>query len=233
MHPHAAGDGHRRLGLLVIVCCARYSVAPLGAYRVVAEREGRPRCPPRRLRSTRILVDVVAEVDDEADLAVGNGAVHAEGSDRVPGTAHRRQPEGVGARRRQRAGASDGRRDVVRLEAVPVRRPGSRPSTSTTTVVANRRGDRVPLATMSVIDGSLATTQSTDPPPPSAGSTGAPPTGGFEGRHGVGEDMEGSSGVDTRPLYPRPRPDESALRSVTHGSRLVPRGNHRPRRRRP
>ena len=67
-----------------------------------------------------VLVDVVAEVQDEVDLPFGERPVDAERRDRVPSAARRADADALDVAGGQGAGASDRRQLLTGHEAVPV-----------------------------------------------------------------------------------------------------------------
>ena len=75
-----------------------------------------------------VLVEVVAEVQDEVDLSLGQRPVHAEGRDRVVGAGNRPDAERVHRSGGERAGPADRRVLAAGREAVPVGRRRRQPA---------------------------------------------------------------------------------------------------------
>ncbi len=78
---------------------------------------------PARQTGLHVLVDVVAEVEDQVDVGGGERPVDGKGRCRVAGAARDTQPQPVGGAGRQRAGPPGRRVLAAGLEAVPVRAP--------------------------------------------------------------------------------------------------------------
>ena len=93
---------------------------------IVGEREDLVRrvvAAQRAVGPVAVLVDVVAQVHDGVDVALGDARVRVEEAVRVAGAAREGEADGARAARRS-AGATDGRALARRLEREEVRRVG-------------------------------------------------------------------------------------------------------------
>ena len=86
---------------------------------VLGDRRVRRFVVPRALLAG-VLVDVVAQVQDEVDLPFGERSVDAERRHRVAGAAHRADADALDVAGGQGAGATDRRQLLTGHEAVPV-----------------------------------------------------------------------------------------------------------------